>query len=453
MDVLEIATPRWAVPLFQPARYKAIYGGRGSGKSHFVGEYIIEEHILNPDESTVCVREIQKSLDQSVKRLLEGKIEKLNAGDYFEVLDAKIRSKRGKGIITFQGLQNHTADSIKSLEGYKRAWVEEAQTLSQYSLDLLRPTIRMPGSELIFTWNPRFKTDAVDTFFRKGKPPESAIVIQVNWNQNPWFPEELRREMLEDFERDADKAEHIWNGAYGATQGAILARWVNQAIREGRATPDVVFDPDGAGIEVSCDLGFRDTAAFWYWQRTLGGFRVLAYDGDNGLDADDWIPRIKNKIIELGAARKLGKIWLPHDARAKTFQSKHTTIDRFVSAFGADKCAIVPQSKKIDQISAARTVLPRCEINSVECEAGLDGLTAWEYAYNEDLGVFSREPLHNWASHPSDAFCYGAQVMEELPAKQAEKPPVFPVTGHNGRIITAPLDDLWADTSRRNERY
>ena len=124
-----------------------------------------------------------------------------------------------------------------------------------------------------------------------------------------------------------------------------------------------------------------------------------------------------------------------------------------MSAFGADKCAIVPQSKKIDQISAARTVLPRCEINSVECEAGLDGLTAWEYAYNEDLGVFSREPLHNWASHPSDAFCYGAQVMEELPAKQAEKPPVFPVTGHNGRIITAPLDDLWADTSRRNERY
>jgi len=452
MTVLDIATPRWAVPLLQPARYKGAYGGRGSGKSHFFGEYVIEEHILHPDDSTVCVREIQKSLDQSVKRLLESKIEKLNAGWYFEVLDAKIRSKQGNGIITFQGMQNHTADSIKSLEGYKRAWGVDPRSLSQYSLDLLRPTIRTPGSEMLFSWPPRFKTDPVDVFFRK-KKPDNAIVISVDWNDNPWFPEELRREMIDDFERDPDKAEHIWNGAYGATQGAILARWVNQAIREGRATPDVEFDPNGAPIEVSCDLGFRDTASFWYWQRAVGGFRVLAYDGDTGLDADDWIPRIRNKIIELGAGRKLGKIWLPHDARAKTFQSKHTTIERFAQAFGVDKCAIVPQSKKLDQISAARAVIPRCEFNSELCEAGMDGLIAWEYAYNEDLGVFSREPLHNWASHPADAFAYGAQMMQELAQKEPETLHKFPVTGHNGRIVTIPLDEMWAETTKRNERY
>ena len=453
MTAIDIATPRWAVPALQEVkRYLAIYGGRGSGKSHFVGEYIIESHIMAPDESTVCVREIQKSLDQSVKRLLEGKIEKLNAGAYFEVLDAKIRSKGGKGIITFQGMQNHTADSIKSLEGYQRAWVEEAQTLSQYSLDLLRPTIRNPGSQIIFTWNPRFKTDPVDLFFRKN-PPSNANILRVNWDQNPWFPAELRQEMIDDFERDPDKAEHIWNGAYGATQGAILARWVNQATRDGRSTPDVAFDPDGAPIEVSADLGFRDTASFWYWQRCPGGFRVLAYDHDTGLDADDWIPRIQSKIVELGAGRKLGKVWLPHDARAKTFQSKHTTIERFVAAFGAGKCAVVPQTKKIDQISAARAILPRCEFNSELCEAGMDGLIAWEYAYNEELGVFSREPLHNWASHPADAFCYGAQVMQETPEKQPETLPKFPVTGHNGRMVTIAVDDLYAETHRKNERY
>jgi len=450
--VLDIATPRWAVPLLQPARYKGAWGGRGSGKSHFFGEYIIEEHILNPDDATVCIREIQKSIEQSVKRLLEQKIVKLNAGDYFEVLDKAIRSRRGVGVITFQGMQNHTADSIKSLEGYKRAWVEEAQTLSQYSLDLLRPTIRMPGSEMLFSWNPRFKSDPVDVFFRK-KKPDNAIVVAVNWNDNPWFPNELRQEMIDDFERDPDKAEHIWNGAYGATQGAILARWVNQAIREGRATPDVNFDPDGAGIEVSCDLGFRDTASFWYWQRTLGGFRVLAYDGDTGLDADDWIPRIRDKIIELGAGKKLGRVWLPHDARAKTFQSKHTTIERFAQAFGTDKCAIVPQSKKLDQISAARAVLPKCKFNSELCEAGMDGLIAWEYAYNEDLGVFSREPLHNWASHPADAFAYGAQIMQELTPKEPEKPAKFNIKAQNGVIITAPLDELWQDVKRPQERY
>jgi phage terminase large subunit len=118
-------------------------------------EMMIEEHIINPNQSSVCVREIQKSLNQSVKRLLELKIEELNAGEFFEVQDAVIKSRRGNGRIIFQGMQNHTADSIKSLEGYDRAWVEEAQSLSQQSLDLLRPTIRKPGSELWFTWNPR----------------------------------------------------------------------------------------------------------------------------------------------------------------------------------------------------------------------------------------------------------------------------------------------------------
>jgi phage terminase large subunit len=452
MSVLEIATPRWALPLLKPARYKCAWGGRGSGKSHFFGEYIIEQHIAEPNESTVCVREVQKSLDQSVKRLLEQKIQKLNAGWYFEVQDAKIKSTQGQGIITFQGMQNHTADSIKSLEGYKRAWVEEAQTLSQYSLDLLRPTIRTPGSEILFSWNPRYKTDPVDVFFRKS-PPGDAIVVMVNWYNNPWFPEELRKEMEHDFASDEDKAEHIWNGAYGASQGAILARYVGKAERSGRIHNDVAYDRDGAPIEVSADLGFRDTASFWYWQRTLGGFRLLAYDGDTGLDASEWIPRIRDKIIEITGGGKLGKIWLPHDARAKTFQSKYTTIEQFAQSFGADKVAIVAQSKKQDQINAARTIIQKCEFHRDNCEAGIDGLLAWEYAYNEENGVFSREPLHNWASHPSDAFAYGCQVMQESAPKEPEKPTIFPVKAQNGRIVTATLDELWAETPKRVERF
>jgi len=191
---LQIATPRWAVPFLGPARYKGAYGGRGSGKSHFFAEFIVEDHVINPNNSTVCIREVQKTLDQSVKRLLEQKIEKLNAGYYFDVQDAKIKSKFGNGLISFQGMQNHTADSIKSLEGYQRAWVEEAQTLSQYSLDLLRPTIRLPDSEILFSWNPRYKTDPVDKFFRKN-PPADAVSVLVNWRENPWFPEVLRKEM------------------------------------------------------------------------------------------------------------------------------------------------------------------------------------------------------------------------------------------------------------------
>ena len=140
--VLQLKTPEWSLPLLEASRYKGAWGGRGSGKSHMFAELMLEAHIINQAQSSVCVREIQKSLNQSVKRLLEMKIQEMNAGAYFEVQDAVIKSKKADGRIIFQGMQNHTADSIKSLEGYDRAWVEEAQSLSQTSLDLLRPTIR-----------------------------------------------------------------------------------------------------------------------------------------------------------------------------------------------------------------------------------------------------------------------------------------------------------------------
>jgi phage terminase large subunit len=443
---LSISTPRWAAPLLTASRYKAVYGGRGSGKSHFFGEYVVERHIANPNESTVCVREIQKSLGQSVKRLIEQKIESMNAGFYFDVQDAKIKSKFGDGIIIFQGMQNHTADSIKSLEGFDRAWVEEAQTFSAYSLELLRPTLRKENSEILFSWNPRYKTDPVDQLFRKNPPPES-IVVQANWYDNPWFPQVLRKEMEFDFSNDPDRAEHIWNGAYGSSQGAILARFVNQAQRQGRINNDVVYDEYAHEIEISADLGFRDTASFWYWQRVPGGFNLLQYDADTGLDADEWIPRIKENLLKLG---KLGKIWLPHDARAKTFQSRHTTMERFIEYFGVNKVDIVPMSKKQDQINAARLVIQRCSFNESLCEDGLEGLRAWEYVYDEVNNVFSREPNHNWASHPSDAFAYGCQVMQEY---------IEPATNDDDTIkglhvgeTEVTLNDLWTSKTPTTQR-
>jgi len=211
---LRIETPRWAVPLFEPARYKAAHGGRGSGKSHFFAEMLIEEHIMDPNRRTVCVREVQKSLAQSVKRLLEDKIKKLGVESAFIVQESMIKSAHGSGIIIFQGMQNHTSDSIKSLEGYDCAWVEEAQSLSQRSLDLLRPTIRKEGSELWFTWNPSQNSDPVDHLLRGDKPPPDATVIEVNYKDNPWFPDVLRAEMEYDRGRDYEKYEHVWLGKY-----------------------------------------------------------------------------------------------------------------------------------------------------------------------------------------------------------------------------------------------
>lgn len=448
LSTLRIEIPKKLAPLLKPKRYKGAYGGRGGAKSHFFAEQIIIRCYDKPTR-VVCIREVQNSIKDSVKQLLVDKIAKLQMTAYFEVLDNEIRCNNGS-IIIFRGMQSYNADNIKSLESYDIAWIEEAQTLSQHSLDMLRPTMRKDGSELWFSWNPRYKTDAVDMFFRKF-PSEDKIAIEINWRDNPWFPEVLRKDMLNDFLVDEDKAEHIWNGAYGAGQGAILAKYVNKAERENRVHDNVEFDPDGSPIEISSDLGFRDTASWWYWQRKQGGFTLLMYDGESGLDADDWIERIQNNLIVI-ANGKLGKIWLPFDAKAKTFQSKHTVVDKFLSKFGTSKVSVVPQTKKQDQINAARAVLPKCEFHKTRCEAGLDGLMAWEYAYNEENGVFSREPLHNWASHPSDAFAYGCQVMQDIKIEVKTQPEFGVIAKSENEIQMPPLNDMWAQTSRTINR-
>ena len=238
MSVLRIETPEWALPLLEPKRYKGAYGGRGSGKSHAFAEMMIEAHIMDQSSRSVCVREVQKSLAQSVKRLLELKIEQMNAGSYFEVQEAVIKSRKGDGLILFQGMQNHTADSIKSLEGYDRAWCEEAQSLSQRSLDLLRPTIRKPGSELWFTWNPSQATDPVDVMLRGPTPPPDAAIVEVNFSDNPWFPEVLRAEMEYDRSRDPEKYQHVWRGAYLTNSEARVFR--NWKVEEFEAPKDAI---------------------------------------------------------------------------------------------------------------------------------------------------------------------------------------------------------------------
>ncbi len=238
MSVLELKTPKWALPLLDANRYKGVWGGRGSGKSHMLAELMIEAHIMDQKRRSVCVREIQKSLNQSVKRLLEIKIQDMNAGAYFEVQDTVIKSKKGDGMIIFQGMQNHTADSIKSLEGYDCAWVEEAQSLSQTSLDLLRPTIRKPNSELWFTWNPRQHTDPVDSLLRGETPPKDAIVLSANYTENPWFPDVLRDEMEYDKRRDIDKYQHVWKGGYITNSNTRVFK--NWHIEDFDAPPDAV---------------------------------------------------------------------------------------------------------------------------------------------------------------------------------------------------------------------
>ncbi len=206
-----------ASPVFNdmmaPSRYKALYGGRGSAKSHFFAEAMIGNAAVNKGFRCVCIREVQKSLKESAKRLLEDKIHTMEYTDRFRVLNDQIVTPGG-GVIIFQGMTDHTAESIKSLEGFNVAWIEEAQTLSARSLELLRPTIRSPGSEIWASWNPRSADDPIDKFFRGMSPPENAIIRKVNYDDNLYFPKELEDEREMDRKSSPDRYAHIWLGEY-----------------------------------------------------------------------------------------------------------------------------------------------------------------------------------------------------------------------------------------------
>jgi len=212
LSTLQIKTPRWVLPIItSDHRYKGAKGGRASGKSHFFAEAIIERHIQDANSRTVCIREVQRSLKFSAKQLLEDKIKALNVEHMFEIMGTEIHNRQGNGIIIFQGMQDHTAESIKSLEGFDIAWCEEAQSLSKRSIELLDPTLRKDGSELWFSWNPRNETDAVEQLFTNNN---QAKVVHVNYLDNPFCPEAMFTLADHAKQSDYERYNHIWLGDY-----------------------------------------------------------------------------------------------------------------------------------------------------------------------------------------------------------------------------------------------
>ena len=245
LSSLNLDLPEVFLPLLKPARYKGAYGGRGSGKSHFFAELWLAENVTDKYDF-VCLRETLKSLEFSVKKLLEYKIEQHNAGAYFEVQDRRILSKHG-GVTIFEGMQNHTADSIKSLEGFDRAWFEESQNASDKSLTLLRPTIRKAGSQMWFSWNPENPTDPIDTFLRGDIPYPDSIVVRANYMDNPKLPDELKSELAYDQKRDSDKFAHVWLGDYQKnSESRVFRNWIVEEFES----------PNTATYRLGADWGF-----------------------------------------------------------------------------------------------------------------------------------------------------------------------------------------------------
>lgn len=214
-------------PLMPFRRYKGAKGGRGGAKSHFFAEKVVID-CLSRHTRQACLREVQNSIKDSVKQLLEDKIAKFDVADRFHITDNEIVCPSTDSLIIFRGLRKQTAGAIKSLEGFTDAWYEEAQALSQRSIDLALPTFRT-GSQMSFSWNTTEPTDPVDLLFEQnynidGDP--DFVMVETNYWDNPFFPDELARDMLRDMRRDPEKYEHVWAGGYlKNSEARVFRNW------------------------------------------------------------------------------------------------------------------------------------------------------------------------------------------------------------------------------------
>lgn len=418
---LEIPTARVFLPLLEPARYKGAWGGRGSGKSHFFAGLLIEDSLANKGLLSVCIREVQKTLRESAKRLLESKLEEFRLGeaDGFKVFKEVIETP-GDGTIIFQGMQDHTAESIKSLEGFKRAWIEEAQTMSARSVSLLRPTIRSEGSEIWAGWNPRRRTDPIDMMLRGPVKPTGAVVVNANWKHNPWFPSVLEQERLDCLRDNPEQYDHIWEGDYAkVTVGAYYATQLSAMKREGRlgrVAPDplmtirAVWDIGGTGAKA-------DACSIWICQFVGREIRVLNYYEAQGQPLATHI----NWLRDNGYGKAL--CILPHDG-ATNDKVYAVSYESALKEAGFE-VEVVPNQGKgaaMFRIEAARRLFPSIWINEATTSGGIEALGSYharkDEARNIDLG-----PEHDWSSHAADAFGLMCVVYEEPKIK---KPRIAP---------------------------
>jgi len=277
-----VFAPLWE----QDARFLGAFGGRGSGKSNDRAQAVIINMLTKPGCRVVGIREVQNSLKDSVKQLLIDWIERMGVRNQFTVLVDEVRGP-GNSLCIFRGMNDQNSESIKSLEGFDIAWIEEAQTISQRSLDLLRPTIRKPGSQIWATWNPRFKTDPIDIFLRQN-PPESAVVVEANYSDNPWFPDVLEIERLIDKSGDPERYGHIWLGRYEKVgDRQLIPAGVVEDARKAEAIPNK-FDELILGVDVA-RFGSDETVIAFRRGRDA---RTIPWQHYKGLDTMEVASRV-----------------------------------------------------------------------------------------------------------------------------------------------------------------
>ena len=412
-----IEIPEKLVPFMaQRARYKVAHGGRGGGKSWAFGRCLLAEGATSK-QRILCTREIQKSIKDSVHKLLSDQIEAMGLSHHYEILDNEIRGKNGTEII-FAGLQQHTAASIKSYEGVTRCWIEEAQTISKKSLDILLPTIRAEGSEIWVGMNPLLDTDPSWQRFVENPHPDS-LVVQLNWDDNPWFPGTLELERQHCLISAPADYENIWGGKCRPTvEGAIYANEMALALQEMRICP-VPYDPR-LKVHAIWDMGWNDAMTIILVQKGLSELRVIGYMEESFKTLDWWASELKKLPYNWGYD------WLPHDAYHGDFKTGKTAAV-ILKSFGR-KPKATPNIPVESGIRAARMTFPRCYFDKAKTARLVECLKRYKRAIPTTTGE-PGAPVHDEFSHGADAFRYLGVVAEQLKNEDDFLPPPIQTYG------------------------
>lgn len=391
--------------LFAPARYKVVRGGRGSGKSWgFARALLIQgaERTLR----VLCTREVQKSIQQSVYQLLKDQIAALGLGTFYEVLATEIRGKNGTQFF-FSGLSDMTAESLKSFEGVDVCWVEEAQSVTKNSWDILIPTIRKADSEIWVSFNPQLESD--ETFRRfVVTPPPACVSVEMNYSDNRKFPAVLEAERKHaKATMKPEEYAHIWEGkCKPAVEGAIYFDQMAQADGRIREVPH-----DGQ-LKTHCiwDLGFNDSMAIILAQKVSSEIRIVHYIEGTQRTLADYSADLKALRLD-GQPMNWGNAWLPHDGFATRHQTGKTDA-QILRGLGWNVIK-VPQLDVEGGIKRAREVFPRVYFNKTRAERLIECLKRYRRHVSNTTGEPGK-PMHDEFSHGADAFRYLAMCADDL---------------------------------------
>lgn len=398
---MNIQFPEKLKPLFGPRRYKVLHGGRGGAKSWGVARALL---LLGSSKTMriLCTRQVQKSIADSVHQLLKDQIGALGLDSFYTVLDTEIRGKNGTEF-KFAGLSNQTAASIKSFEGVDVAWVEEAQNVTKKAWDILVPTIRKEESEIWVTFNPDLDTDETYQRFVLN-PPGDAVVVQINYFDNPWFPDVLERERLDMKRRDQNGYANIWEGqCKTAVEGAIYAQELDKLVRDGRYTT-VSYDPLLL-VHTVWDLGLADNLRIVFVQRSGSELRLIDHIPGGGVRLDEYAAELDAKKYRYGTH------YLPHDGRIRQLGTGKSTSELLTQM--GKRVHVLPAQDVEQGIQAGGLILPRLWIDKNRCSEWMNSLKRYRRRINESTGA-KGEPVHDDASHDADTLRYLAMVADQL---------------------------------------